>query len=441
MKRFIDDELLRWKEKKRRKPLIIRGARQVGKTYSARAFGEKHFKNLALVDLERHPEWHKIFDGNLDAARICADLEILLNQKITPGETLLLMDEIQACPNALKSIRYFFEELPGLHLVAAGSLLEFVMNEISFPVGRMQFMYLQPMCFAEYLMATGNSEAAEIVKGRPGPLGDAVHAFLCDELRRYFFVGGMPESVESYAQTGSMRESFEVQAEICETYRMDFGKYRPQVDRQCLHQVLSSVARHVGFQLKYARLAEGFSNPTIKKAFDLLCLANVAVRIPAADPSGMPLEAGASPKRFKAILTDIGLMRYLSGMSVDVEYTRSDLLAIYRGAIAEQFVGQEMRISQNNSLYYWSREKKSSAAEVDYLAVIDGKIHPVEIKSGSSGSLKSLHLCLENYPNCPSGIVFSESPYAELPEQRIRFIPLYFAGSATRMKSGMPDSR
>ena len=432
MKRFIDDKLVRWKEKKRRKPLIIRGTRQVGKTFAAVNFGKKHFERLAVIDLERNPEWHQIFNGNLDAGRIRADLEIILNQKITPGKTLLFLDEIQACPNALKALRYFYEEIPKLHVIAAGSLLEFVMKEVSFPVGRLQFMHLHPMHFSEYLMAIGHDEAANIVNSPPKPLSDAIHKFLCEELRRYFFVGGMPESVKCYAETRSMQESFEVQSEICETFRMDFGKYKPRTDWQCLNAVLSSAAQHVGNQLKYTRLAEGFSNPTIKKAFDLLCLAKVLVKLPSADPSGIPLEAGASPKRFKAILADIGLMRYLSGMPVGLEYNKSGLLNIYRGAMAEQFVGQEMLISQNNALYYWARMKKSSSAEVDYLAAINGKIYPIEIKSGVSGRLKSLHICLQKYPNCPKGIVFSENPYSELPEQRLKFIPLYFAGSATR---------
>ena len=432
MKRSIDDKLVEWKNKKRRKPLIIRGARQVGKTFAAGTLGKNHFQNLAVVDLERNPDWHSVFDGNLDAKRIRADLEILLNQKIIPGETLLFLDEIQACPNALKSLRYFFEQLPDLHVVAAGSLLEFIMNDVSVPVGRLQFIHLHPLCFSEYLTAIGNQQSAALVDGPPQPVSDAVHHHLCEDLRRFFFVGGMPESVQCYADTGSMQASFEVQAEICETYRMDFAKYKPQADRQCLNAVLSSAAQQVGRQLKYARLADGYTNPTIKKAFDLLCMAKILVKVPSTDPSGLPLEAGASAKRFKAVLADIGLMRYLSGMPVDVEYNRSDLLGIYRGAMAEQFVGQEMLVSQNNALYYWSREKKSSAAEVDYLAAIDGKVHPIEIKSGPSGRLKSLHLCLQTYPNCPEGIVFSEAPYAELPEQRLKFIPLYFAGSATR---------
>jgi hypothetical protein len=212
---------------------------------------------------------------------------------------------------------------------------------------------------------------------------------------------------------------------------MDFYKYTPHVDRYCLDSVFTSLAQRVGQQIKYARLGEGYASPTLKKAFEALCLAHVARRIPSVDPSGLPPGASASAKIFKALLLDIGLMRSLSGMPDDVEYARDDLLAVYRGAMAEQFVGQEMLISQNGSLYYWDRQAKSSSAEVDYLAVLNGKIHPVEVKSSATGSLKSLHLFLATYPDCGKAMVFSDRPYADLPEQKITFMPLYSAFAAT----------
>ncbi|MEK6654003.1 MAG: DUF4143 domain-containing protein, partial [Thermodesulfobacteriota bacterium] len=236
---------------------------------------------------------------------------------------------------------------------------------------------------------------------------------------------------ERYAEIGALRDAFEGQGEIVESYRMDFAKYTPQVDRYCLDTVFTSLAQRVGQQIKYARLGEGYANPTLKKAFTALCLAHVARRIPSVDPSGLPLGASASAKIFKALLLDVGLMRSLSGMPDDVEYARGDLLAIYRGAMAEQFVGQEMLISQNGSLYYWDRQAKSSSAEVDYLAVLNGRIHPVEVKSGATGSLKSLHLFLAAYPECGKALVFSDRPCADLPEQKITFMPLYSAFAAT----------
>lgn len=437
MKRFIDIELKDWKDSSRRKPLIIRGARQVGKTWSVKQFGKSCFESLAYVDLERNPDWHKVFAADLNAQRICAELEILLGQKITPGKTLLFFDEIQACPRAITALRYFFEEMPSLHVIAAGSLLEFAMRDISFPVGRVQFLHLHPLGFAEYLEALGNSEAAQTVLGAPSAVPEAVHDFLCRELRQYFFIGGMPESVKAFTESSSMQDSFEVQAEICETYRLDFAKYTPQVDKSCLNAVLTTVTQSVGQQIKYARLADGYSNPTIKKAFELLCLAHFVRKVPAANPGGLPLGASASAKIFKALLVDIGLMRYLSGMPVDVEYSKPDLLSMYRGAMAEQFVGQEMAVSQGNALYYWSRHQKSSSSEVDYLAVLNGSICPVEVKSGPAGKLKSLHLYLQTYAGSPGGIVFSLRPYAKMPEAGITFIPLYFAFSATGGKGAL----
>ena len=387
---------------------------------------------LALADLERNPELHRIFNGKLDAKQIIADLEILLGQKIQPGKTLLFIDEIQAYPRAITALRYLYEEMPDLHVIAAGSLLEFAMKDISFPVGRIQFVQLYPLCFVEYLLAIGHNEAAGILLEPPKAVSESVHEFLCEELRRYFFIGGMPEGVLSYVESRSMQEAFEVQAEICETYRMDFAKYRPQVNKDCLNSVLTSISQNVGQQIKYSRLATGFSNPTLKKAFDLLAMAKIIAKISSTDPSGfLPLGASSSDKVFKGLMVDIGLMRYLTGMSIDVEYQKAELLNIYKGGMAEQFVGQEMLLSQNSSLHYWSRQAKSSSAEIDYLAIIDGKIYPIEVKSGPSGRLKSLHIFLKTYQNCPKGIVFSTGPYSELAEERISFVPLYYAFSAT----------
>ena len=431
MKRFIDDQLKQWKNKSRRKPLILRGARQVGKTWSVKQFGLKSFESVAYVDLERNPQWHRVFTTDLSAKRICAELEVLLGQKIAQGKSLLFIDEIQACPRAVASLRYFFEEIPDLHVIAAGSLLEFAMRDISIPVGRVQFMHLHPLCFAEYLEATGNSQAASLILKPPCTVSGAIHDLLSQELRRYFFIGGMPECVKAYKETASLQESFEVQAQICETYRLDFAKYTPQVDKTCINAVLTAVTQSVGSQIKYTHLAQGYANPTIKKAFDLLCLSNVVRKVAAADPGGLPLGATASAKIFKALLVDIGLMRYLSGMPVDVEYSQTDLLHIYRGAMAEQFVGQEMAVAQKGELYYWSRQQKSSSAEVDFLAVVNGAIRAVEVKSGSAGRLKSLHMLLQSYSSLPGGIVLSSRPYAELPDAKLTFIPLYFTFSAT----------
>jgi len=428
MKRSILQKLLAWKNQKRRKPLILRGARQVGKTWSVIDFGKLSFKGkVHVVDLEKHLDWHRIFSGNLAAGRILSELEILLNEKIIPGKDLLFLDEIQSCPRAITALRYFYEECPKLHVIAAGSLLEFAMKEISFPVGRVQFLNMVPMSFPEFLQATGKTAAADILLSALQKQPDSVHALLLEELRRYLFIGGMPEAVLAYARSGKMRDAFEVQAELANAYRQDFAKYAPYSDKRCLNSVFSSTARSVGQQIKYTHLAEGFTIPTIKKAFDLLGLAQVIRKVSSSSPAGLPLGASASERKFKAHLVDVGLMQHLCGMPIDIEYHRSDLLSIYRGAMAEQFVGQEFVAAGQEELYYWSREAKSSSAEVDFLITINGRIHPVEIKSGASGRLRSLHLLLETYPNCPSGYVFSTRPYSELPKQKLIFLPLYYA--------------
>lgn len=430
MKRHIERKLLAWKDKRRRKPLIVRGARQVGKTYCLKMFGRQQFTNLIYIDLERHSDWHGIFSGDLSAAKICLELEIVTGKKIVPGESLLFIDEIQSCPMAIMALRYFYEDLPGLHVVAAGSLLEFALKDISFPVGRIQFLHLGPLSFQEYLLAAGHEQAGKTIEESPKQLTETIHTFLSGELKKYFFVGGMPECTKAFLETGSMQEAFEVQEEICETYFLDFAKYKPKADKLCLHQVLVAIAKSVGQQIKYSRLTDGFTNPTIKKAFDLLCLANLIYKMPSADPSDLPLQASSSDKTFKALLVDIGLMRCLNRMPMETEYLNRDLLHIYRGAMAEQFVGQELLAAgEGRPLYYWSRKAKSSTAEVDYLIVINGKVYPLEVKSGVSGRLKSLHLCLDSYKNCPKGLVFSDRPYQELPDQHLVFLPLYYAGA------------
>jgi len=426
MDRFITQKLLDWKKRPRRKPLILRGARQVGKTHTVLEFGREYFKGrVHLVDLEKHPDWHRIFEKNLVAKRILSELEILVNARITPGADLLFIDEIQACPRAIMALRYFYEEIPGLHIIAAGSLLEFAMRNISFPVGRVQMLNMFPMSFPEFLQATGKTLAAATVLSPATRQPDAIHNMLLEELRRYFFIGGMPECVNTFVQNVKIRDAFEVQADLVNTFRQDFSKYALYSDARCLNAVLTATAKYVGRQIKYSQLAEGFTNPTIKKAFDLLCLAQVIRKVPATSPAGLPLGAAASERKFKALMLDVGLMQHLCGMPVDVEFAKTDLLSIYQGALAEQFVGQELVAAGQSDLYYWAREAKSSNAEVDYLIVKGGKIHPIEVKSGASGKLKSLHLLLQNYPDCPAGYVLSSAHYGELSEQKLVFLPLY----------------
>jgi predicted AAA+ superfamily ATPase len=429
MKRLVDGQLRTWKGSAHRKPLIVRGARQVGKTWSIEQFGHCEFKNVVKVDFEKRPTLKPLFEGDLTIAPLIEQLELAAGQPIRPGETLLFLDEIQVCPRAITSLRYFYEELPALHVVAAGSLLDFALSEASVPVGRVSYLEMHPLTFQEYLLATGNEPAANAIARGPAPFEAPIHDQLLGALKRFLFVGGLPECVAVVASGGTLMDVFAVQDDILKAYRDDFAKYAGRSDRNCLDTVMIHAARQVGEQLKYTSLDEHHSGQTNRKAFDLLCLARVLHKIPAASPVALPLGASANEKRFKAALLDVGLMQRLCGLPVDREMQIRDLLDIYRGQLAEQFVAQELLAAQRRELYYWSREARSSQAEVDYLVAQGGRIHPVEVKSGVGGQLRSLHLMLNTYPSCGDGWVLYSGPYGRRPEQRLAFIPLYFAGA------------
>ena len=428
MERLFKKKLEAWRTARTRKPLLVRGARQVGKSYTIVDFGKTGFKGkVHVVDFEKHPDWHGIFDKNLDPIRIISVLEVLLNEKITPGRDLLFFDEIQAAPKAIAALRYFYEELPSLHIIAAGSLLEFAMKDISFPVGRIQMMSLHPMNFHEFLNATGKDKMAEIIASKPEKLPDAIHTMLMDTLRQFMFTGGMPECVKIWRDGQSMADVFEVQSSLVETYRQDFSKYAPYTDKRSLNHALAWVAKNIGHQIKYTRLSDEFTGPTNKKAFDLLCMARVVSKIRAASPASLPFAATVSEKRFKSLLLDAGLMRYMNDLPANIEFMKIDLLSMYNGALAEQFTGQEFISAGMENLYYWSREAKSSSAEVDYLISRNNKIYPVEVKGGASGKLRSMHLLLNHYPEIEQGYILSTSPYGRIPEQKLTFLPLYYA--------------
>ena len=428
MKRVAAEKLLEWKNRHRRKPLIVRGARQTGKTWSIEEFGNANYEKIHKIDFEKARNAHAVFDEDLDPRRILGELEVILNSKIDVNRSLLFFDEIQSCPRALMSLRYFYEDLPDLHIISAGSLLDFALEEISFPVGRIQFLNMYPCSFYEFLLAIGKDLMAAELLDFPKRLPLATHQLLMANLKIYFFVGGMPEAVKAYAENASMLEAFEVQSEIIDSYRQDFSKYAPRADTVCLDMVLNNVAAMIGMQIMYSKLADGFSNQTIHKAFDLLERARVIRKIRTTTPV-LPFGAGANNKKFKASILDIGLMRKLADFPVDREIRQHDLLAIFRGQMAEQFVAQEFLFSRNSDIYYWSREARGSSAEVDFLLDTKEGVVPVEVKSGKGGSLRSLHALLDAYPECLEGIVLYSGEYSELLEQRLKFVPLYYAGS------------
>jgi len=429
MKRDIDKQLLEWSRNNRRKPLIIRGARQVGKTYSLKHFGKTYFEEIIYLDFEKYPDYAAIFEGDLDINRICSEIEMLTGQRIIPHRTILLFDEVQNASRALMSLRYFYEDKPDLHVIAAGSLLEFVFSEISVPVGRVQFLYMYPMSFHEFLLARGLDELSEIIQGEPRKLSSVIHNKLITELRSFFFVGGMPECVKAFTESHSMVESWHVQSEIIKSYRLDFSKYVPRINIDCLTEVYKSLSQGIGRQTKYTRLSSNFTIPTIKKAVYMLEKARLVKNVFSVNPPRLPFEYSAKQTVFKPVFLDVGLLQYVSGVDPGEEILKENLLSIYNGAVAEQYVGQELLITQEDDLYYWSRQAKSSSAEVDFIARRNNEVLAIEVKSGVSGTLRSLHYLLNSDEHIDEGIVFSSREFDTLPDQKIRFVPIYYAGS------------
>jgi predicted AAA+ superfamily ATPase len=403
MKRKIDKVLLEWMSRQERKPLILRGARQVGKTFSVSEFGHNEFENFIHIDFELDRGFRKIFDGELSPPNILLQIEAYTAKTCIPGKTLLFLDEIQLCPRAMMSLRYFYEKMPELHVIAAGSMLEFALERSSFPVGRVEFAWLRPICFEEFLWALGFEKLASQMPDIDSriPLSDALYAKLMENLKLYFLVGGMPEAVKSFVSTKSFSPVSEIHRSLCQAYFQDFAKYGSRIDRDCLEHVFEQIPQSVGNNIKYTSLYPEKRIEKIKEALLTLEKALIIQKIRSTPANGLPLGADSSSKTFKVLFLDIGLMQHLCGVVPRDVIEGKDLLDVYRGALAEQFIGQELLVhaggSENGKMYYWSRAQKNSAAEVDYLLVRNGEIIPVEVKSGSLGRLKSLQVFMGDH--------------------------------------------
>lgn len=426
MERIVLESLNIWRNSSRRKPLILRGARQVGKTWLVEKLAKDEFTSFLKIDFEEKPEFIALFNGDIDPIKVCAELELRTGIDINDSKTLIFFDEIQACPRAIMALRYFHEKRPGLHIIAAGSLLEFVFDEISFPVGRIQTLEVQPMNFIEFLKANGFKKASEVCQNIDLDISDSTHEFLIEQLRNYFLVGGMPECVKEYSETKSLKSAIDIQNEIIDSYVLDFNKYKPKTDINCLNTVFYTLASKTGQQIKYSSLSQDFTIPTNKKAMFSLVQARLVNKVKSVSKPGIPLNIYASDKKFKSIFLDIGLMNKMVGIDYQETLSHSNLLSIYKGQMAEQFVGQELISSANSQLYYWSRDAKNSNAEIDFLLLKKGNLIPLEVKDGPSGKLRSLHLYLENY-SPKHAVVFYAGKGGIIEKDNIIFLPLYFA--------------
>lgn len=391
---FLQD----WLNEKNRKPLIIRGARQVGKSTLVELFARNNKETLLNINLERYPELAPIFSGK-DPIEIIQQLEFLPNMGEINKNALLFLDEIQAVPEAIAALRYFYEDKPEIPVICAGSLLEFVLSDHSFsmPVGRIQYLHMGPMTFTEFLDAVGEEKLASfIMHYTPDQkIGEIVHNRLSSLLRSYYYIGGMPEAIAVFADSQSYKNVSKVHNSIIETYQEDFSKYAGSRNLIRMRNVFNFVARNIGKKIKYSNISTQDQSGTLKKDIELLTMARIIGKITHSHCSGLPLQADLEEKVYKTLFLDVGLMNAVCGLNWHIVSQMDDIKLINEGAIAEQFIGQHLQHlladSPNRDLTYWLREGRSSNAELDFVIGIAGSIIPIEVKAGPTGKLKSLH--------------------------------------------------
>lgn len=398
MKREIIQVFLEWKVRQNRKPLVIRGARQVGKTYAISEFAQEQFPHFLKINLEESPDLRTLFKNNTPEF-IVNRLSLIFNVPVIPGSTLLFIDEIQSAPEALVSLRYFYEQMPGLHIIAAGSLLDFTLREmkLSMPVGRIEFCYMFPLNFREFLWALSENNLATFLDNYvPGiEIGEPVHAKLLVLLREYFFVGGMPEAVYHYAENRNLLDVSRIHNSILTSLKYDFSKYGSKNQQMSLITVLQYVAKNAGKKIKYVNIDRDIKSTNLKEAFYMLEMSRLITLAKFTSSSGVPLSTNLKEDIYKAYFLDTGLSNHLSRIQL-VNIT--EIMTVNEGVLAEQFVAQEL-IAQNQpfmepELFYWLREGRSSNAEIDFIIQHQNKIYPLEVKAGKTGTLKSLHLYL-----------------------------------------------
>ncbi|MCE2515002.1 MAG: ATP-binding protein [Acidobacteria bacterium] len=445
-----------WATRRPRKPIVIRGARQVGKSTLVREFARAAGLSLVAVDFERNPELREAFTGR-DPARVLALLRLLTGQTAAAGTHLLFLDEIQAAPEALAALRYFHEEMPELHVLAAGSLLEFALAETRFPmpVGRVEYMHLGPMHFEDFAIATGEADLAGFLRGFPlhsvsrNALPGALHRKCLDLLRRYWVVGGLPEAVAAFVRASRVAVDFEAVARVLQsivaTYRDDFGKYGRS--RDGIRRVFDRLPHLVARKFKYVEVSRDHRAADIGAALEHLCMARVACKVFRTAANGVPLAAEINERFFKCLHVDVGLLCAALGLDLlDLERP-GDPTLVNRGAVAEQFVGQHLLYSEapyrTPALHYWARETRNAAAEIDYVIAAGRRVVPVEVKAGATGSLRSLHQFVRE-KSAGLAVRFNADPpslsaeSSTLPDgTTVRYdllsLPLYLVGQTRRL--------
>lgn len=423
MKRDLLKELISWKDHPLRKPLILRGARQVGKSWLVEEFS-KQFESFVKINFEKDRTATKLFAGNLDISKLLVNLSLHTQQNIIPGKTLLFFDEIQECENAITALRYFKEDLPELHVIAAGSLLEFILQKAGMPVGRVQFAYVHPLSFGEFLTALGRDDLREHIFTRD--INPVIHDSILELLKNYMWMGGMPAVIDAWLNHKNVDICQQLQSEIIAVYMQDFYKYARHQQIQNVAKVFESIPIQLGKKFKFSNVDNEVRAASLREALLLLEKAGIVHLCHHTSGQQQLLATERDEKKFKVYLFDIGLAQRMLGLVVN-KWMMSAFDLKVLDAIAEQLVAQEFIAYANtineNKLYYWHREAKNSNAEVDFLFVKNNEVIPVEVKSGRKGSMRSVHSFLDTHPNSSHGLKISEGLFHS--HNTLKEIPLY----------------
>ncbi|MGB9498706.1 MAG: ATP-binding protein [Dissulfuribacterales bacterium] len=393
LKRSAEKYLNTWHQKPRRKPLVIRGARQVGKSTLVRCFAQNNNLILNEINLEQHLYLDNIFK-TLDMDIIIRELDALVGKNIQAPGSVLFLDEIQATPHAIQALRYFYETKPELPVISAGSLLEFALSDLHFsmPVGRIEYYHLGPMTFKEFLTAVEPGlmpylSGFHIQQAIPS----TAHQKLIKRQREYLFVGGMPEAVQAFAEQSALSEVTAVHRSIAETYQDDFSKYARQKDLALMQKVFRQIPRIIGHKVKYSNISREDKSREVKSVINLLVKARVCHQVFNSHCSGVPLMADINENVYKLLFMDVGMAAWLTGLDWVALQAMDGQRLVNEGKLAEQFVGQHLlNPLESPCLTYWLREAKSANAEVDFVTANGNQVVPIEVKAGKSGTLKSL---------------------------------------------------
>jgi predicted AAA+ superfamily ATPase len=403
----------------------------VGKSSSVRNLAES-CEYFLEINFEEKIDAHSFFEGDLDVKKICEKLSLLYKVPVIPGKTLVFFDEIQSCPKAVSSLRFFYENYPELHVIAAGSLLEFALRELpSFGVGRINSIFMYPLSYSEFIKAFDEHELwNEVCNSSPEkPLPEPFHNKCLEYLKLFLIIGGMPEVAADYVENRQILNSQKLLNNLIITLKSDFSKYKKRVPDLRISTVFDTVVHQSGGKFNYSK-AEQLNYRQVKESLDLLQSAGLIIPVIHSSANGLPLGGDVNLKKQKYLLLDTGVFQRLLGLELSDILLGNDISMINKGAIAEQFVGLELLKSSSynypDSLYFWLREKPGSNAEVDYIIQKNGKVIPIEVKSGSTGKMQSLHIFL-NEKNLEYGIRTSLENFSV--HDRVKVYPLYAIGN------------